>query len=174
MEDKRDSINLVPPPSADSSAPAIAPVRRRVAVKKPAVARKAKAAAPAKRPKAPALRRPAARKPRAKAAAAPKPSPAPARRSPPPSREGLEKMLASFSESVSRAGASVSSVSSDGVRAAKRAWNRAGVASKGTVKRVLREWKGLDPKRRASYVAALVGALAAASGSIVRAQMKRR
>jgi hypothetical protein len=82
-------------------------------------------------------------------------------------------MLASFSKSASRAGASVSSLSSDSVRSAKRAWNKAGVASKSTVKRVLKEWRDLDPKRRASYVAALVGALAAASAPIVRSKLKR-
>jgi hypothetical protein len=170
MEDKRDSFSLVPePPPADAPAPVTAPPRRRIAVQKPA-AKKAKAAAPAKKAKA-STRKPAAGKARVVAS---KTAPAPARKGAPPRREGLEKMLASFSQNVSRAGASVSSVSSDGVRAAKRAWNRAGVASKGTVKRVLKEWKGLDPKRRASYVAALVGALAAASAPIVRAQMKKR
>jgi hypothetical protein len=38
---------------------------------------------------------------------------------------------------------------------------------------VLKEWRDLDPKRRASYVAALVGALAAASAPIVRSKLKR-
>jgi hypothetical protein len=83
-------------------------------------------------------------------------------------------MLASFSKSASRAGASVSDFSSESVKSAKRAWNKAGVASKSTVKRVLKEWKDLDPKRRASYVAALVGALAAAATPIVRAQLKKK
>ena len=83
-------------------------------------------------------------------------------------------MLAAFAKTASRASANLSAVSGDSVRSAKRAWNRAGVASKSTVKRVLKEWRDLDPKRRASYVAALLGALAAASTPFVRSKLKKR
>ena len=86
----------------------------------------------------------------------------------------LETMLESFSKSASRAGASISAVSGESVRSAKKAWNQAGVASKSTVKRVLKEWRDLDPKRRAQYVAALLAALAAASAPVVRARLKKR
>jgi len=159
MDDNRNPMSSTPATSAPAPAAAVSkpkakPKARRTAPRKPSAAAKV------------AVKRPVpARKP-----AASKSKPASAARKPSPG--GLEAMLASFSKSASRAGASVSSLSSDSVRSAKRAWNKAGVASKSTVKRVLKEWRDLDPKRRASYVAALVGALAAASAPIVRSKLK--
>lgn len=90
------------------------------------------------------------------------------------SESNVEQILASLASSASRAGASLTALSEDSVRTARRAWTRTGTASKSTIKRVMREWKSLEPKRRTQYVAALLGALAAASAPLVRAKLKKR
>lgn len=151
MEDTPESPKSAPAATSGAAAP-----------------RKPRAKASARRSTAPAKRSAAASKVRNASTRRKAPIPRSLR------AEGLEAMLDAFAKSASRAGASVSAVSGKSVRSAKRAWNRAGVASKSTVKRVLKEWKSLDSKRRASYVAALLGALAAASAPIVRSRLKKR
>ena len=109
------------------------------------------------RRKAPVRRKPAVRK---KAAA--------------PQGMSLEKMLRGFAEKATDAGASLASLSGEGVQSARRAIGQAGAASKSTIDRITREWQRMDAKKRAQFIAALLAALAAASAPIVRSRLKKR
>ena len=63
--------------------------------------------------------------------------------------------------------------SGQGTDAARRALQDAGAASKKTIARLTKEWEGMDARRRAQFVAALLAALAAASAPVVRNRMKK-
>jgi hypothetical protein len=64
-------------------------------------------------------------------------------------------------------------LSGQGSHAARRALQDAGKASKKTIGRLTKEWEGMDAKRRAQFVAALLAALAAASAPLVRGKLKK-
>ena len=132
----------------ETTAPARPKARRKPAAKRPAGAAKTARRAPARR-------KPAARK---RAAAA----------------GGVEGMLRGFAQKAGEVGASLAAASEGGVASARRALGQAGVASRSTLDRLTREWKSMDPKRRAQYLAAILGALAAASAPLVRSRLKKR
>jgi hypothetical protein len=92
------------------------------------------------------------------------------------SRKGtaVEKVLRGFVRKANQAGASLAAISGKGVVSARRALGSAGAASKSTIDRIAREWKKMDARRRAQFIAALLAALAAASAPIVRSKMKKR
>jgi hypothetical protein len=54
-----------------------------------------------------------------------------------------------------------------------RTVGRASTASKQTVTRLAREWKAMDPRKKARILAALLGAAAAASAPLVRKRLKK-
>ena len=83
-------------------------------------------------------------------------------------------MLRGFAQKAGEVGASLAAASEGGVASARRALGQAGVASRSTLDRLTREWKSMDPKRRAQYLAAILGALAAASAPLVRSRLKKR
>ena len=83
-------------------------------------------------------------------------------------------MLRGFAQKAGEVGASLAAASEGGVAAARRALGQAGVASRSTLDRLTREWKSMAPKRRAQYLAAILGALAAASAPLVRSRLKKR
>jgi hypothetical protein len=91
------------------------------------------------------------------------------------SRKGtaVEKVLRGFARKANQAGASLAAISGKGVVSARRALGAAGAASKSTIDRIAREWKRMDARRRAQFIAALLAALAAASAPIVRSKMKK-
>ena len=127
---------------------------------------------------APKLRR---RAPAKRSAKPPAPRKAPVRRKPAARKKAaaaagvsLEKMLRGFAEKATEAGASVASLSGEGVQSARRAIGKAGAASKSTIDRITREWQRMDAKKRARFIAALLAALAAASAPIVRSRLKKR
>ncbi|MCA1583001.1 MAG: hypothetical protein LC796_16770 [Acidobacteria bacterium] len=103
---------------------------------------------------------------------------APARRKAPAKKRAaagtLETMLRGFARKASEAGASVASISGEGVASARRAIGQAGDVSKSTIDRIMKEWQRMDAKKRAQFIAALLAALAAASAPLVRSQMKKR
>ena len=103
---------------------------------------------------------------------APRPAGSPRQRAPPGARRASRDCCA-FRE-TRRARPEHPSISGEGVKSARRALGEAGAASKSTIDRIAREWKKMDAKRRAQFVAALLGALAAASAPIVRSKMKKR
>ena len=86
----------------------------------------------------------------------------------------LESLLAGLSRQAARAGSRIAALSAEGVSSARRTLGKAGVASKKTIDRMTREWKQMDTAKRAQFVAALLGALAAASAPIVRSRLKKR
>ncbi len=121
--------------------------------------------AAAKRRRAPARRKAASRK-------------APARRKKTRNRsqataKGLSALLDGWSARAAAAGKGLKSLSGQGTDAARRAFRGAGAASRKTIARLAKEWEGMDAKRRAQFVAALLAALAAASAPIVRTRMKK-
>ncbi len=149
----------------NGSTPAPKPRRRAPAAKKPAPAASAPsapsaAAVAAVRRKAPARRKPGAPKKKTAAAIA--------------GGLSLETMLRGFAEKATEAGASLASLSGEGVQSARRAIGQAGAVSKSTIDRITREWQRMDGKRRAQFIAALLAALAAASAPIVRSKLKKR
>jgi hypothetical protein len=65
-------------------------------------------------------------------------------------------------------------MSEGGVSGARRTLDKAESASKKAIQSLTRKWKRLDNRSRAQFVAALLGALAAASAPLVRSQLKKR
>jgi hypothetical protein len=122
-------------------------------------------------------RRSPARKPASGARAA-KRAPATRRRSParkktagrPQSFEGIIRGIAG---SVSVARAAIAEASGHGAATVRRAFGNASVSSRRTVSRLAREWKGMDPKKKARVLAALLGAAAAASAPLVARRFKK-
>lgn len=80
----------------------------------------------------------------------------------------LEKLTARASE----AGAGVAALSGEGATAARRTLAQATAASRKTIGRLTKEWKNMDTQRKAQVVAAVLGALAAASAPFVRSRMR--
>ncbi len=125
------------------------------------------AAATARR-RAPAKRKASARKPAARRR---KPSGRPRVRM--ATTKSLAALLDGLAARAAAAGKDLKAFSGQGTDAAMRALHGAGAASKKTIARLTKEWEGMDTRRRAQFVAALLGALAAASAPIVRSRMKK-
>jgi hypothetical protein len=111
----------------------------------------------------------AARKPR-KTATARK---TPARRRAAPAPMSFEAVIKSITGGVSIARAAIAEASGQGAAAVRRAVDGATTASRGTVRRLAREWKAMDPKKKATVLAALLGAAAAATTPLVRKSLKK-
>ncbi len=88
--------------------------------------------------------------------------------------EALDRILKRFAAGASQTGSRLVTLSEEGVVRARRTIGKAGAASKRTVDRIAKEWQKMDSKKRAQFVAALLGALAAASAPIVRKKLKRK
>ena len=127
----------------------------------------------------PASRKPANRKPRKRAAASkPRKSAAPRRRPAAkrrPASRGVtfESVIGSITGGVTVARAAIAEASGHGANAVWRTVGRASKASRKTVTRLAREWKGMDPRKKARILAALLGAAAAASAPLVRKSFKK-
>lgn len=128
---------------AEHPKPAAAPKRRRAPARRKASSRKA----PARRKKAPGRARATTR--------------------------NLSALLDGWSARAAAAGKGLKTLSGQGTDAARQALRGAGAASKKTIARLAKEWEGMDAKRRAQFVAALLATLAAASAPIVRSRMKK-
>jgi len=89
-------------------------------------------------------------------------------------RSRLSALLSGLSRQAARAGKQIAVIGEEGISGARRTYGKAEIASKKAVARITREWKGMDNRRRAQFVAALLAALAAASAPIVRSQLKKR
>jgi len=126
-----------------------------------------------------ARRKPATRKPRKRVAAskprkgaAPRRRPAARRRA---ASRGMtfESVIQSITGGVTVARAAIAEASGHGASAVWRTVGRASTASRKTVTRLAREWKGMDPRKKARILAALLGAAAAASAPLVRKSFKK-
>jgi hypothetical protein len=82
-------------------------------------------------------------------------------------------MLSGAAKSASRAGARIAKISRGGSTATKKAIGAAGKATRRAVQSSVKEWKKLDTPRKIEFVAALLSALAAASGTIGRGRKKK-
>ena len=125
-------------------------------------------AAATRRRRAPAKRKASARKPparRKKASRRPRGRVATTR--------SLASLLDALAARAASAGRGLKTLSGQGTDAAKRALLDAGAASKKTIGRLTKEWEGMDSRRRAQFVAALLAGLAAASAPLVRNRMKK-
>lgn len=87
----------------------------------------------------------------------------------------LEGLLNDLAKRANRAGETIASLSEEGATAARKTLGAVTARSKKTIARVRREWDGMDNTRRAQFVGALLGALAAASAAAasVRKATKR-
>jgi len=126
------------------------------------------------RARAGARSRPTARR---KAASRPRTGSAGARARRTPRRKSgseIERLLQALAKSASGAGARLVAASGTGARATRRAWTRVSGSSRRTIDRLAKQWSAMDAKRKAQLIAALIGALAAASAPIVRSRLKKR
>lgn len=121
-------------------------------------------------------RKPAARKPSARAR---KPRAAAARKKPAASRPSaarpttIEGVIRAITGGVTVARAAIAEASDQGATAVRRAVGNASKMSRRTVTRLAREWKAMDPKKKARVLAALLTAAAAASAPLVRKTFKK-
>ena len=120
------------------------------------------------RRRAPARRKASAGKPPARRKKA-----SPRRRARARTTRSLSSLLDGLAKTAASAGKGFKTLSGHGTDAARRALHDAGAASKKTIGRLTKEWEGMDAKRRAQFVAALLAALAAASAPIVRGRLKK-
>ncbi|MGH9364895.1 MAG: hypothetical protein ACRD1B_06470 [Thermoanaerobaculia bacterium] len=112
--------------------------------------------------------------PRRKATAAPRKTVSRRKSSSARGKGGLERFVKAWAKRAAGAGVTLAALSSGGIEKTREALGKAGTASKKTIGRMAREWKQMDPRRRAQVVAALLAALAAASAPIVRSRIKKR
>jgi hypothetical protein len=93
-----------------------------------------------------------------------------------PARGGgvtFEGVIRSITGGVTVARAAIAEASGTGASAVLRTVGRASTASRDTVSRLAREWKAMDPRKKARILAALLGAAAAASAPLVRRSLKK-
>jgi septum formation inhibitor-activating ATPase MinD len=122
-------------------------------------------------------RRPAARK----AASAPgrRPRKTVSRRKPASRRKSaakgvsFESVIRSITGGVAVARAAIAEASEEGASAVRRAAGTASKASRKTITRLAGEWKSMEPRKKASLLAALLGAAAAASVPLMRKSLKK-
>ena len=86
----------------------------------------------------------------------------------------LEGFLKGLAQKAAKASSSLAAASGQGIEQARRAIGKAGAASKKTIDRLTKEWQQMDAKRRIQFVAALLGALAAASAPVVRSRFRKK
>jgi hypothetical protein len=122
-------------------------------------------------------RRSPARKPASGARAAKKAPARPrrpsARRKPVVREQSFEGIIRGIAASVSVARAAIAEASGHGAATVRKALGSASVSSRRTITRLAREWKGMDPKKKAGVLAALLGAAAAASAPLVARRFKK-
>jgi hypothetical protein len=85
----------------------------------------------------------------------------------------IEGVIRSITGGVAVARAAIAEASDQGATVVRRAVGSASRVSRRTVTRLAREWKAMDPKKKARVLAALLGAAAAASAPLVRKTFKK-
>jgi hypothetical protein len=89
------------------------------------------------------------------------------------STRSFESVIESITGSVGVARAAIAEASGQGATAVRRALGSASKSSRKTITRLASEWKGMDPRKKARVLAALLGAAAAASAPLVRRRFKK-
>lgn len=119
---------------------------------------------PARKPASGAARRAPARK---------RPATGKARRRVGARDQSFEGIIRGIAASVAVARAAIAEASGHGAATIKKALGSASVSSRKTITRLAREWKGMDPKKKARVLAALLGAAAAASAPLMARRFKK-
>jgi hypothetical protein len=92
-----------------------------------------------------------------------------------PAAGSLEAMMHQLASRASKAGGVIAAGAAGGTASARQALGRAKAASRSAIRASIREWKKLDTPRKVEFVATLLSALAAASGTIAsRGRTKRK
>lgn len=87
--------------------------------------------------------------------------------------QSFEGIMRGIAASVSVARAAIAEASGHGAATVRKALGSASTSSRKTITRLAREWKGMDPKKKARVLAALLGAAAAASAPLVARRFKK-
>ena len=96
-----------------------------------------------------------------------------ARKKPAAREQSFEGIMRGIAASVSVARAAIAEASGHGAATVRKALGSASVSSRRTITRLAREWKGMDPKKKARVLAALLAAAAAASAPLVARRFKK-
>ena len=92
-----------------------------------------------------------------------------------PAAGTLQALMGQLAARAAKAGGAIASGAADGTASARAALGKAKKASQGAIRASIREWKKLDTPRKVEFVATLLSALAAASGTIgSRGKKKKR
>lgn len=86
---------------------------------------------------------------------------------------GLPALLNRLSAQASKAGAAIAAGATGSKESARAALAKARGASQQAVRASVREWKKLDTPRKVEFVATLLAALAAASGTVAAARKRK-
>ena len=86
---------------------------------------------------------------------------------------GLPALLNRLTAQASKAGAAIAAGAAGSQDSARAALAKARGASQRAVRASVREWKKLDTPRKVEFVAALLSALAAASGAVAVARKRK-
>ena len=87
--------------------------------------------------------------------------------------QSFEGIIRGIAASVAVARAAIAEASGHGAATVRKALGSASVSSRRTITRLAREWKRMDPKKKAGVLAALLGAAAAASAPLVAKRFKK-
>lgn len=153
MTESENTSASVSSPSSDESTPA--PKKASRPRRKPGTAARRKATAGSKTT---AARRTTSTKTTTK-----RKGPATRRRRRAPRATGLEAILNDLAKRANQAGAKISELSEEGTAAARRTLGKVTGKSKKTIKRVKREWDGMNKTRKVEFVVGLLAALGAAT-----------
>ncbi len=85
----------------------------------------------------------------------------------------FESVINTITGGVAVARAAIAEASGQSATVVVRALGSASASSRKTITRLAREWKGMDPRKKARILAALLGAAAAASAPLVRRRFKK-
>lgn len=91
-----------------------------------------------------------------------------------PAAGTLEALMGQLAARASKAGSAIAAGAAGGTATARAALGKAKSASQGAIRASIREWKKLDTPRKVEFVATLLSALAAASGTIATRGRKKR
>lgn len=82
-------------------------------------------------------------------------------------------MLRGLQKRAASTGSQIVKLSGESAQAAKKAVGTVTASSRKTIQGVKREWNRMDSSSKVKFVAALLGTLAAASGTVVAARRRK-
>jgi hypothetical protein len=88
-------------------------------------------------------------------------------------KDALAGLLGTLQKRAADAGSRLAELSGESAVAAKKAVGTITTSSRRTIQGVKREWSRMDTRTRVKFVAALLGTLAAASGTVVASRRRK-